>query len=233
MEDILELSHFTDRDLMEAILGSYFILDYGYVLKVNADDTIDVAHAKYMKDRTGKNLPRTETPNVEVLTYAGEGFSIKWDINAGDKVLLLGLKDYISKVDDVTKTTDKEVDAHYYRAGLKAIPLCVFNDDAKVKFEIDNGKLTITAKDDTEVKSDANIKLNAGSGKKIELNGNSKQFVTWSELDNALTSFLTQLTTALTTTPIVGNGATQPTWSGLPTSIDISSAKTTSVVTGG
>ena len=67
----------------------------------------------------------------------------------------------------------------------------------------------------------------------LPLYGNSKQFVTWAELNQALTDFMTGLITALTTTPIAGNGAPQPTWTDLPTQIDISGAKTTSVVTGG
>jgi len=71
------------------------------------------------------------------------------------------------------------------------------------------------------------------TGDTIELNGDDKQLVTWSELNTALSTFLTSLTTALTTTPIVGNGSPQPSWVGLPTSIDISSAKTTTIKTGG
>lgn len=70
-------------------------------------------------------------------------------------------------------------------------------------------------------------------GDEIHLNGNDKAFVTWGELDSALSRFVTSLNLALTTTPIAGNGAPQPTWTNLPTSIDISAAKTTTVKTGG
>lgn len=230
MDNILQLGHFTDRDMIEAILGSFFIIDYGFVLKVNADDTINVAHAKYMTDRNGKNLPRTETPNVEVLTFAGQGFSMKWDIQAGDKVLLLGLKDYIEKVDDVSETTDKVVNASYYRSGLKALPLCVFNSDAKVTFEIEDGKLTIKAKNDIVCTSDGNVKVTAGSGKKLELNGNSKQFVTWTELNSALTEFTTALMAHVHTCAAPGSPTSTPT---ADLTIDISGAKTQNVVTGG
>ena len=81
----------------------------------------------------------------------------------------------------------------------------------------------------------------SGSGKKvrieaegIELNGNTKQLVTWSALQSVLTSYDTAIKTALTTTPIVGNGSPQPTWTGLSlASLDISAAKTTSIKTGG
>jgi len=70
-------------------------------------------------------------------------------------------------------------------------------------------------------------------GQEINLNGNSKQFVTWTELNTALSQFVTLLNTALTTTPIIGNGSPQSTWTGLPTNIDISAAKTTTIKTGG
>jgi hypothetical protein len=71
------------------------------------------------------------------------------------------------------------------------------------------------------------------TGDTIELNGNSKKLVTYAELNSALSTFLTGLTTALTTTPIIGNGSPQPAWAGLPTSIDISAAETSTVKTGG
>lgn len=54
---------------------------------------------------------------------------------------------------------------------MKALPLCVFSNEAKVKIEVEEGTLKIT------------------TNKKIELNGNSKQFVTWNELNSALSSF--------------------------------------------
>lgn len=66
------------------------------------------------------------------------------------------------------------------------------------------------------------------SGKTINLNGDDQSLVTYDALDTAMQ----KLWTALTTTPIAGNGSTQPAWTGI-TSIDISSAKTTTVKTGG
>jgi hypothetical protein len=70
-------------------------------------------------------------------------------------------------------------------------------------------------------------------GSEININGKTKQLVTWSELNQALSTFLNQLTLAMTTTPIIGNGSPQASWIGLPTYIDISSAKTTTIKTDG
>lgn len=204
-----------EKDLIESILESYYILDYGYIKKVNVDKTVDVVHAKRLKTTEGKDLMPTKTCSLEVLTLSGSGFSFSFDYKAGDKVLLLGLKNYIPKVDQVNGASETTSYLHYSRETLKAIPLCVFNSEAKVKISVEAGDLDIQTQ------------------QKIKLNGDTKQLVTWSELNTALSTFLQQLTVALTTTPIAGNGAPQPTWSGLPTQIDINAAKTTTVVTGG
>lgn len=134
---------YTDRTLIESILASHYILDYGYIKTVNSDDTIDVTHAKQLKTLDGKSLPATVTKNVEVLTIAGGGFSIKFDYKKGDKVLLLGLKNYIEKVDDVTNATETTAYLHYSRETMKALPLCVFNDDAKVTVQVEDGEMEI------------------------------------------------------------------------------------------
>jgi NaMN:DMB phosphoribosyltransferase len=133
----------TERNLIESILASHYIIDYGFIKKVNADKTVDVTHAKQLKTLDGKTLPATVTTGVEVLTIAGAGFSINFDYKKGDKVLLLGLKDYIPKVEEVTSASETTAFLHYTRETLKAIPLCVFNDKAKVQIKIEDGKLTI------------------------------------------------------------------------------------------
>lgn len=223
MNDIFQAERYTDRNLIESILASFYIIDYGYIKKVNPDKTVDVIHAKMLKTMDGQSLRPTTTKALEVLTLSCGGFALQVDYKAGDKVLLLGLKDYVPKTQQVAIPTETTSYIHYTRETMKALPLCVFDNTAKIKVKAENGTLDVDALD--------TIKLNGKQ--KIELNGNTKQFVTWSELNSALSTFLTQLTTALTTTPIAGNGSPQPTWTGLPTSIDISAAKTTTVVTGG
>lgn len=202
----------TDKDLIESILSSHYIIDYGFIKKVNADKTVDVTHAKQLKTLDGKTLPATVTTGVEVLTIAGAGFSINFDYKKGDKVLLLGFKDFIPKVEDVTSATETTAYLHYSRETLKAIPLCIFNDDAKVKIEVEAGTMKVTTE------------------KKIELNGNSKQFVTWAELNQALSTFTTALVNHTHNITSPGNPSGPAV--GVPT-IDISAAKTTTIVTGG
>lgn len=225
----------TERTLIESILSSFFILDYGYIKTVNADETIDVVHAKKLKLINGKELNQTVTKSIEVLTLAGSGFSFKFDYKKGDKVLLLGLKNYIKNVKDVTQATETTSYQHYTRETLKAIPMCVFNGDAKVTMEIKDGNVTTKAKGNITVEAQAKNEIKGGT---IELNGNSKKFVTWAELNTALSTYVTNLNAALAaaSVKIEALGVIVPvtmTTPPPPSAIDISSAMTTTVSTGG
>ena len=209
---------YTDRDLIVSILSSFFIVDYGFIKTVNADETIDVTHAKQLKTMDGVSLPATVTKNVEVLTLSGAGFSLKFDYKKGDRVLLLGLKNYVPKVEDVTSATETTAFMHYTRETLKAIPLCVFSDDARVKIEVEDGTFKVTTK------------------KKIELNGNDKQFVTWQELDDALQQLWTSIQSHTHPAQVntgTGSGTAAASVDLQSVTLDISAAKTETVVTGG
>lgn len=134
---------FSEKTLIESILASFYILDYGYIKAVNQDKTVNVVHAKRLKTYDGQSLNPTETDDVEVLTVSAGGFAFKFDYKKGDKVLLLGLKDYIPKVSKVTSATETTSYQHYSRETIKALPLDVFSDKAKVVITVENGKLTI------------------------------------------------------------------------------------------
>ena len=220
--NFLEATKFTDRDLIEGILRSFYIVDYGYILKLNPTGTVNIAHAKLLQDLDGNDLGQTVTENVEMLTLSGAGFSIKWDYKAGDKVLLLGLKDFVKNVNDVNKSTKKTVLSSYSRTTLKAFPLCVFNDESKVKFECESG----------------NLKINTEGN--IELNGNKKNLVTWKELDTALQDVWSAIkghTHDVTGSCVVGEatipvtGTASASSSFIATSLDISAAKAETLFT--
>lgn len=191
---------YTDRTLIESILASHYIVDYGFIKSVNPDKTIDVTHAKQLKTLDGESLKATVTKNVEVLTLCGGGFSFTFDYKKGDKVLLLGLKDYVPKVEDVTSATETTAYLHYSRETIKAIPLCVFNSDAKATIEVKDGTIAI--------------------------NGNTKHFVTWEDLNMALNTFLGLLNAH---THSAGGSGTPTT----PMTLNIAAAKTKTIVTGG
>lgn len=144
--NVFEAEKYTERSLIESVVSSFYILDYGYIKAVNTDKTVDVIHAKKLKMLDGTELKQTVTKNVEVLTLSAAGFSLSIDYKKGDKVLLLGLKNYIPKAKDVTSATETTVYLHYTRECLKALPLCVFNDDAKVAIEVKDGEMALACK---------------------------------------------------------------------------------------
>lgn len=212
MQNIIQATGLSEKDLITAILANFFIVDYGYINKVNPDKTVNVTHAAKPVLMDGTELGETTTDNVEVLTIAGAGFSVQWDYKAKDKVLLLGFKDYVPKVDKVESAEVPKAFLHYNRSTLKAIPLCIFSDEAKVIIEVKDGNLEVKTQN------------------KIKLNGESKQFVTWAELNQALATFTTALVSHTHNITSPGNPSGPAV--GIPT-IDISAAKTTTVVTGG
>lgn len=83
----------------------------------------------------------------------------------------------------------------------------------------------LTIGGDATITVDGDVKLDADN---IELNGNDKRLVTYAELKAAMD----KLWVAMTTTPIAGNGSTQPAWTGI-TGIDISASETQTLKTGG
>ena len=199
---------------------SHFIIDYGFIKKVNDNKTVDVTHAKQPKTLDGKTLPATVTTGVEVLTIAGGGFSFKFDYKKGDKVLMLGLKNFIPKVEEVTSATETTAYLHYSRETLKAIPLCIFNDDAKVTVQVESGTMKVDTQD------------------KIELNGNDKQFVTYAELDDALQELWGKIKTHTHPVSTSGSATAQTGTAATSTdlasvTLDLSKAKTKTIVTGG
>jgi len=151
MDNIFEAERYTDRNLIESILASYYIVDYGYIKTVNTDKTVDVVHAKILKTMSGESLRATTTKALEVLTLSCGGFALQVDYKAGDKVLLLGLKDYVPKTQGVTIATETTSYIHYTRETMKALPLCVFDNTAKVQIKTEDGKLSVNTTDIIEL----------------------------------------------------------------------------------
>jgi hypothetical protein len=123
-------------------VDNLFIVDYGIVRGVNIDGTIDVAHAKRLTLKTGEYLPESITEQIEVLWPSVGDFSFRASLNVGDKVLLLGLKNYLRTV-DIDDTSDQDLYYAYSRETLKALPYCVFNSSASVVVEVVDSDLAI------------------------------------------------------------------------------------------
>lgn len=96
-----------------------------------------------------------------------------------------------------------------------------------LNIQINAGETVIysTTADGQTVKAQA--KFTAGG--EIHLNGDTKQFVTWAELNSALQGFKTALSTHVHPTSVPGPPSPPVT----PLVLDISAAKTTTIKTGG
>ena len=143
MLNSIETTQYSDRHLIESVLKSFFIVDYGYIVKVNGDGTVKVGHAVIPQTDAGEELQAMETDKVEWLSFSTAEISIDIKPKAGDKVLLVGLKDMVRNTADVTKPIKMQLPAHYDRLTLKALPFAPFDTNAKVTLELDGGKATL------------------------------------------------------------------------------------------
>jgi hypothetical protein len=196
---------------MEDVAGAIFFSDFG-VITATDQTTVDVKHAVRPFVAGQQLAEELETKGVEVLwPGGGDQYSEKWTLKAGDTVLLVGLKDFVKTVANVPAETNLH-QLHYAQQTMKAIPMGAYQDST-VHLIIETGKWKLTA---TE----------------IDLNGDTKTFVTWAELNQALQLFLTTLIATLTLA-----GAAPPlnglSLAGMIPTLDISAAKTTTVKTGG
>lgn len=112
------------KDVILSNIGASFFADYGIVNAVNSDKTINVVHATIPVLINGTTLPATQTYNVEVLYPASGSFGMNWELQAGDGVLLIGLKDYVETTKDIAEPTEApNIFMHYVQNTMKAIPL--------------------------------------------------------------------------------------------------------------
>jgi hypothetical protein len=132
----------TSVDLVADFVENMFIIDYGIVKAVNSDDTVNVAHAKKLTLKTGEYLPEIVTQNLEVLWPSVGDFSFQSTLHEGDRVLLIGLKNYLKTV-DIEESSEQTVYYAYSRETLKALPYCIFNTSAKIKVEVVDGDLEV------------------------------------------------------------------------------------------
>jgi len=205
------LLQLTEREYFNFLINSRFFIDYGVVTKVTGNSMVDVVHAAIEVLLDDTPLPETKTPDVEVLWPASAGFSMQNEIAVGDQVLLIGLKSYVSAVAEVDGAKVPKSFDHYNRATLKAIPLCSFNADAGCVVKSTASKTTV----------DANA---------LEINGDTKSFVTYEALNSALQGLVMVLASHTHNCTAPGSPSGPPL---AALSLDISAAKTTTIKTGG
>lgn len=220
-QDILERVGEDDISLIRRVISNYAFIDYGIVQEYKSGRIkVKLAHNMLGKD--------VELINIEVLTSGSKAFSIRHKLVKGDIVQLVSSISLVDSVAELTKAILSTV-MPYSTPTIKAIPLSN-HATAKNKLDIlDDGSYKITGNGySIEVTTDGTIKIN---GKALELNGNGKQFVTWTELNTAYQAMLTIVKAHVHPDPSSGSTGPSPTLATMTS--DISAAKTTTVKTNG
>jgi hypothetical protein len=136
--ELLQKLGVTERDLIWAVVSAMFFSDFGVVKSVSSDKKrVDVEHA-IQPVIADQQQDARRTVNVELLWPASAELSMRWDIAAGDTVLLVGLKDYVKDADGSLpgKTT---VGLHYTQETMKAIPLGSYSASSEVLLNVSGG----------------------------------------------------------------------------------------------
>ncbi len=123
-----DFSSLSERDVLLSIIRDQFFSDYGIVTAVTGNKTVDVQHAVLSVTRPGivapaRVLPAIVTKNVELLFPVMAGLSISGTVQAGDGVLLIGLRDLVPSTSGLTEPAQPPEFWHYSQQTLKAIPL--------------------------------------------------------------------------------------------------------------
>lgn len=216
-QDILQRIGEDDITIIKRVISNYNFIDYGIVQEYKEGIII----VKLAHQLLGKDVMLT---NIEVLTDGSKAFSVKYKLVKGDIVRLVSS---MSLVDSIAKLTEATLNTTmpYSISTIKAIPLADFAS-AKNKLDIsDDGSYKLTGEGySITVMTDGTLKIN---GKTIDLNGSSKQFVTWTEFNTAYQAMLTIVKAHVHP----GNGVVSPTLTAMTS--DLSTAKSTTVKTGG
>ncbi len=143
MSDISQLqgSQFDFNMLINSIVNAKYICDYGVVISVNSNKTVNVTHAVIGELIDGTRLQPTQTNNIEVIFPSSASFGMNWTISVGDKVLLIGLQNTMSVQDPFPINPIDFI--HYGQNQLKAIPLGIPLTPPAVQINEVSGKIQI------------------------------------------------------------------------------------------
>jgi len=153
--------------------------------------------------------------NVPVMFPSGSIFSLRWDIARGDGCLILfsesGIGNYLNSSENIQVESDDST--RFSMTDAICVP-GLFSFTKAQRLSKDN---------EIYIDKTGNVSI---KGKEINLNGNSKSFVTHAELDAALQIYVSAVNT------LFGTKKDEPSAAATLT-LDISSAATTTVKTGG
>jgi hypothetical protein len=190
-------------------IGKVYDVDYS-----SQSLSADIVYKRLLEDGTVKSYP--QLIHVPYLVLQGGKTFIGMPVEKGDYCIVLFCdKDFSRWFESGAENVPDSVRRHSLSNG---IAIAGINPKAAA-FDYDGSELKIFT--DKKV----NIK-----GSEIKLNGDSKSFVTYAELNTALSSFMSALNTHIHTSAAAGSPTTPPV---SPMLLDIGAAETQTVKTGG
>lgn len=138
-----EIQLLTDRQIIDNIIGSKFIIDYGTIIKIDVTgQLVDVQH-QVLDTFKGQAIQQPLiTYGVELLYLSTGNLVIDSNPQIGDPVLLVGFKRYIAKTSNPMQIPIKsQSEVSYTRSNLKAIPMSAIPNAPSFTLRADGGKL--------------------------------------------------------------------------------------------
>lgn len=237
------------HDFVEMKLKDVHTMLPGRILSYEGHSTrkAEVEVAVRMPTTNGEMIEIPPIQNVPVVFPSTSTASLLLPVKAGDGVLLcfseVGIGKYLEG--EATGSVNADSLARFSTTDCIAIP-GLFNNAAVPELEvtpseddftITQGTSTIVVKSDSIVIENGSTKIEVDPNGKVlvdassvELNGNSKTFVTHTELSTAITTFMTLLNAHVHTSTAPTTPTSPP---NVPMIFDISAATTTTVKTGG
>lgn len=212
--------YYSDGGNLSVLAGTYVInFENNTIVLQSKDGKTSVSldgknclHMFYQSDTGSYFIDITEAGVVH--EYISQGSDVIWT----DKFNSDGSRTFVQKDEQGEVLSSVTIDADGTMTVHSAADVSVTTE----------GNASVQAEGDiTASTEDGEVSIDASS---IKLNGDDRHLVAYEDLKDAMD----KLYTALTTTNIAGDGAPQPTWTGLDpvTKIDISKAKVDNVVTG-
>lgn len=192
------------------IFSTFHCIQIGKIEKVTkSEQTVEVTLQIRRPARDGTSVTIPLLVDVPYFVLQGGKSYIDMPISVGDYCIVL--------------FNDRDIDVWWSTANIA-------DPASSRKHDLSDGIAIVGINPKTSPRASDGTKTRVINPDGVELNGNSKSFVTHAELDSALQTFKTALNLHVHTSAASGSPTSPPT---AAMSIDISAAKTTTVKTGG
>jgi hypothetical protein len=133
----------TDNDVINSIINSKFIIDYGTIKSINKAGTLATIQHQVNANFNGKDYTLV-TPNVEVLYNSNSSLSLNSPPQVGDGVILFGLRRFLQTTTPPLQDPVSQVSgAAYDRSTMKCFPLSTIGGQSLLTIAVVNGKLQV------------------------------------------------------------------------------------------